>query len=42
VITVRDGKIAHSRDYGNPLAGAQAFGRVRELVAALTSADTPA
>lgn len=34
VITVRDGKIVHSRDYGNPLAASAALGRLSELVAA--------
>lgn len=34
VITVRDGKIVHSRDYGNPLATSAALGRLPELVAA--------
>ena len=34
VITVRDGKIVHSRDYGNPLATAAALGRLPEVVAA--------
>lgn len=35
VITVRDGKIVHSRDYGNPLTTAAALGRLPELVAVL-------
>lgn len=34
VITVRDDKITHSRDYGNPLATSAALGRLPELVAA--------
>jgi hypothetical protein len=34
VITVRDGQIVHSRDYGNPLATSAALGRLSELVAA--------
>jgi hypothetical protein len=34
VITVRDGKIVHSRDYGNPLATSAALGRLAQLVAA--------
>ena len=34
VITVRDGKIVHSRDYGNPLTTTAALGRLPELVAA--------
>jgi ketosteroid isomerase-like protein len=35
VITVRDGKIVHSRDYGNTLATVAALGRLPEVVAAL-------
>ncbi len=34
VVTVRDGLIVHSRDYTNPLLGAQAMGRLQQLVAA--------
>ncbi|HJP80012.1 MAG TPA: nuclear transport factor 2 family protein [Pseudonocardiaceae bacterium] len=34
VITVRDGQIVHSRDYGNPLTTSAALGRLPELVAA--------
>jgi len=34
VITVRDGKIVHSRDYGNPLTTFAALGRLPEIVAA--------
>ncbi|HEY4019292.1 MAG TPA: nuclear transport factor 2 family protein [Pseudonocardiaceae bacterium] len=34
VITVRDGRIVHSRDYANPLASAAALGRLPEVVAA--------
>ena len=34
VITARDGKIVHSRDYGNPLATSAALGRLPEVVAA--------
>jgi hypothetical protein len=34
VITVRDGQIVHSRDYGNPLATSAARGRLPEVVAA--------
>jgi hypothetical protein len=34
VMTIRDGLIVHSRDYANPVLGAQAFGRLDELVAA--------
>lgn len=41
VITVRDGRIVHSRDYANPVAGAVALGRVPALVAELTREDGP-
>lgn len=34
VITVRDGKIVHSRDYANPAVTAHALGRLPDLVAA--------
>ncbi|WP_163510508.1 nuclear transport factor 2 family protein [Fodinicola acaciae] len=34
VMTIRDGLIAHSRDYADPVASARAFGRLEELVAA--------
>ena len=34
IMTVRDGLIVHSRDYGNPLSGAKALGRLDQLVAA--------
>lgn len=34
VMTIRDGLIVHSRDYANPVLGAQAFGRLDQLVAA--------
>ncbi len=34
IMTVRDGLIVHSRDYGNPLAGAKALGRLDQSVAA--------
>jgi uncharacterized protein len=37
VLTVRDGQIVHSRDYSNPIAGAQLLGRLPELIAALNS-----
>jgi ketosteroid isomerase-like protein len=40
ILTIRDGQIVHSRDYSNPIAGAQLLGKVPELVAAL-SADQP-
>ncbi len=39
VITVRDGRIVHSRDYGNPLATSAALGRLPELVAAFQAGD---
>jgi uncharacterized protein len=37
VLTIRDGQIVHSRDYSNPVAGAQLLGRLPELLAALQS-----
>jgi ketosteroid isomerase-like protein len=37
VLTVRDGQIVHSRDYSNPVAGAQVIGRLPELIAALSA-----
>jgi uncharacterized protein len=37
VLTVRDGQIVHSRDYSNPVAGAQVLGRLPELIAALSA-----
>ena len=36
VLTFRDGLIAHSRDYSDPIAGARALGRLPSLVASLT------
>ena len=36
VLTFRDGLIAHSRDYTDPIAGARALGRLPELAATLT------
>ncbi|HXC80781.1 MAG TPA: nuclear transport factor 2 family protein [Trebonia sp.] len=36
VLTIRDGQIVHSRDYSNPIAGAQVIGRLPELIAALS------
>jgi ketosteroid isomerase-like protein len=36
VITVRDGYIAHSRDYTDPIAGARLLGRLPELASALS------
>ncbi|GAA3278816.1 nuclear transport factor 2 family protein [Dactylosporangium vinaceum] len=35
VMTVRDGLIAHTRDYTDPIAGARALGRLPDLVAAI-------
>lgn len=35
VLTFRDGQIAHSRDYTDPIAGARALGRLPELAAML-------
>jgi uncharacterized protein len=37
ILTIRDGQIVHSRDYSNPVAGAQLIGKVPELVAALSA-----
>ena len=37
VLTFRDGLIAHSRDYTDPVAGARALGRLPELAAMLTT-----
>jgi uncharacterized protein len=37
VVTVRDGRIVHSRDYTYQVAGARVLGRIPELVAALTT-----
>jgi uncharacterized protein len=37
VITVRDGRIVHSRDYTDPIAGARAVGRLPELLASLAT-----
>lgn len=36
VVTVRDGYIAHTRDYSDPIAGARALGRLPELISALS------
>lgn len=41
IMTVRDGQIVHSRDYTNPITGAQLLGKVPELLAAL-GASQPA
>ena len=35
VMTIRDGQIVHTRDYSDPIAGAQALGRLPQLLAAL-------
>jgi uncharacterized protein len=35
VVTVRDGRIVHSRDYSDPIAGARMLGRLPELISAL-------
>ncbi|WP_426511427.1 nuclear transport factor 2 family protein [Dactylosporangium sp. McL0621] len=35
VMTLRDGLIAHTRDYADPIAGARALGRLPELANAL-------
>jgi hypothetical protein len=37
VLTFRDGLIAHSRDYTDPIAGARALGRLADLAASLTT-----
>lgn len=37
VLTVRGGQIVHSRDYSNPIAGAQVIGRLPELIATLSA-----
>ena len=37
VLTFRDGLIAHSRDYTDPIAGARALGRLTDLAATLTA-----
>ena len=37
VMTIRDGQIVHTRDYANPIAGAQVLGKLPELLAALTA-----
>jgi ketosteroid isomerase-like protein len=39
VIRVRGGEIVSYRDYTNPLAAAEATGRLRELISALTRAE---
>jgi uncharacterized protein len=40
VLKVKDGQIVHSRDYSNPIAGAQVIGRLPELIAALSAGST--
>jgi uncharacterized protein len=40
VLTVKEGQIVHSRDYSDPIAGAQVIGRLPELIAALSAAGT--
>ncbi len=39
VLTIRDGVIVHSRDYADPIRGAQLLGRIPELLAALGAAQ---
>jgi ketosteroid isomerase-like protein len=41
VLTFRDGLIAHSRDYTDPIAGARALGRLAGLAATLTANPEP-
>jgi ketosteroid isomerase-like protein len=38
VLTFRDGRIAHARDYSDPVAAARALGRLPQLAASLTAA----
>jgi hypothetical protein len=38
-MTIRDGHIVHSRDYTNPVTGAQLLGKLPELLAALSAAQ---
>jgi len=38
VVTVRDSHIVHSRDYSDPIVGAEVLGIVPQLVEALTAA----
>ncbi|GAB3808395.1 nuclear transport factor 2 family protein [Humibacter antri] len=42
VITTRDGRIVHSRDYSNPVQAAQNSGRVDQLIQALRGSGNPA
>jgi ketosteroid isomerase-like protein len=37
VLTIRDGQIVHSRDYTNPITGAQVLGKLPELLTALSA-----
>ena len=37
VMTIRDGRIVHTRDYTDPIGGAKLLGRVPELLAALSA-----
>lgn len=39
VLTIRHGQIVHSRDYTDPVAGAQVLGRLPELLAALGAGE---
>jgi uncharacterized protein len=36
VMTIRDGRIVHTRDYSDPIAGARALGRLPELLTTLS------
>lgn len=40
VLTIQDGQIVHSRDYSNPVVGAQVIGRLPELIAVLSADGT--
>jgi ketosteroid isomerase-like protein len=40
VMTIRDGRIVHTRDYSDPIAGARALGRLPDLLAALRTSPT--
>lgn len=42
VLTVRDGKVVHYRDYANPIGAAIAAGRLPELAAGLAAMAAPA
>lgn len=41
VMTIRDGKIVHTRDYTNPITGAQLLGKLPELLAELSATLQP-